>query len=296
MRFLDSCIAIAAVFTVASAATAQTAQLDVDTTASVIDMSQTPNTSNMSDDQSSTGTATNNFIFALTDNPLGNGVAIAKASAKAGVMKVYADTAYNYVIRTGTAGGYAGSGASINFTDYFTVNSSTLPIGTLTTLNFSYAINGSVNVPEADQARPGISAFADGYIRAQTKEDDQEATFYYPQNPLGNFGITVQAAVGETFSLRYGLEAGTYLQSDIPDYRFVDSDFYNTAHIYANTNDPNISFTTASGYNYANLVVVPEPTTLLLLIPGLTFLICIFYGCVSPGLFKNCPVRKEETK
>ena len=274
MKLIYSCIAIVAVFAVASAATAQT--LDVDTGVRVTDLSQTPNASDLSNNQSVTGIATNSFVSAFIDTPFGNGIGTAKASGKAGVMKVYADSAYNYVIPGGDAGGYAESSASVRFTDYFTVTSSTLPIGTLTTLNFAYVINGSVNVPQADQ-RPGLYDFADGYFRVQTKEDDQEKTFIYPEEPLANFGITVQTAVGETFAVRYGLEADTYLGSNIPDYRFVYSDFYNTAHIYATAADPNVSFLTASGYNYTALAVVPEPTTLLLLLPGLFCMACIFH-------------------
>jgi len=250
------------------ASTARAQSMDVGAKSSVVDWSLNPGSDGANDPHSATGLATNSFLYAQASTTFGNGAATAKAAGKAGVMQAYSSTSYNYVIRAADAGGYAESGASVDFTDLFTVTSSTLAAGTLTTLNFAYIVDGSVNAPYADQLRPGISAFADGYIRAQTQEDDQEASFSFPEKPLSNMGITVQAAVGETFQLRYGLETGTYLQSDIPDYRFVDSDFYNTVHIYADATDPNVSFTTASGYSYAFPAVVPESNTVLLFLPG----------------------------
>jgi len=274
MRGVLSCIALIAVLGCVSPGWAQDASLTVDGHCRVTDLSLNPNFNDTDDNHSVTGLAVNSFLSAQNINTFGNGEAIAKASGKAGVMKAYSSAAYNYVPDAVGEGGYASNSASVDITDYFTVTSSTLPDGTLTTLNFSYVVNGSVNAPWADQLRPGITAIANGFLEAESNEDSQEGKFSFPDKPLSNFGITVQAKVGETFRVRYQLETGAYLSGNIPDYRFVDSDFYDTAYIYANATDPNVSFTTASGYNYA-AAVVPESNAILMFVPGLVGLVCV---------------------
>ncbi len=239
---------------------AQVAQVNVDTLSGITDLSQNPNFHNAADDQVSTGSNTLSPITAQTFDSFGTGFSEAVATGQAGILRARSKAGYGYFVPSLTDGGYASVNATVEVNDWLTPTSTIYANGTAVTLHFVFAVHGSVDVPDSDQQRPGITAIGLTHVDATTSIDSFAKTITVPsQNLDGSITFDLNAQIGSAFKFRYSLEAATYLSSSIPDYRVVSSNFYSTGIMSIAANDPNVSFTTASGYNYAP---VPEPTSL----------------------------------
>ena len=249
-------IVCALVLAAVSTVRAQVANVRFSVSSAIVDFAQNPATSNAS--RETNATARPDVLTARTaslTNAFGSGTGTATATGRVGSLHCRSAAGFGYFVPSRTEGGYSGSTASIQVTDYITVTSSTLSAGTVVALSMRMALRGVVSAPWTDQTRPGISAYLYAGMSASSSVDNQIHNATYPNKPLEDSTFTINAKVGETFLFRYEIEAGTRLDSNIPDYRSVTTDFYGSdygAYVTVTPMDPaNVGFVAASGYDYA---------------------------------------------
>jgi len=272
--FAVKTLPVALVILIGSAAIGNTAfaqipSVTVDVLSRITDLSLNPNFNNLDDNHVVTGSpAVLVPIVAAESDVFGHGTSNGKAKGSAGVMHVNTFSHYDYVPDSVGQGGYSSITATVDITDYITPFSGLFPKGTVVPVVLNFGITGGVSVPYSDQLRPGITADVVAHMDANSSVDSKFNTYTFPSsnNPLTGFSLTLNAKIGEAFSLRYSLAASTYLSGNIPDYRDITSDFSHTGLITIQPQDPtNVSISSASGYSYQGVQDVPEPGTACLI-------------------------------
>lgn len=231
------------------AAHAQAVDVLFGVSSSISDFSLNPNESDMgsSDSHVGAGTVLLPVNLGVTD-AFGGGNTSVSAVGQMGVMHCTSQAGYAYVIRSATTGGAASTTSHFDFDDFVTVTSPTLPTGTVVAINVSLLLSGGVSVPAAGQARPGITANNNAYMRATSPIDDQLLSESNPATAVHDLVAVLQARVGDRFTFRYGIQTLTTLASDIPDYRSVSCDYSGRAVVSAQ--NPGVILTSGSGYAY----------------------------------------------
>lgn len=155
--------------------------------------------------------------------------------------------------------------AKLNGQDYFTVKSSVLPVGTLTSLSFDLDVMGNGR------------AFADFKVAEIFSNGGQSNRLSLSYNDPGNGMVTAtthgsfMAKVGTSYSIEYSLTVSGGLSifglSSSNPVKYIVSDYFHTAHVYAQPDAPNVSLQTVSGHDYSQ--PVPELASAWLLLAGL---------------------------
>lgn len=192
-------------------------------------------------------------------------MANAKMDGSDGVLSAYMDAELTGIPPRSDVGLGIYAEAKLNGQDYFTVKSGVLPIGALTSLSFELDVMGNGR------------AFADFKVAEIFNNGGQSNRLILSYNDPGNGLVTsvahgsFMAKVGTSYSIEYSLTVSGGLSifglSSANPVKFVVSDYFHTAHVYAQPDAPNVVLQTLSGHDYAQ--PVPEPASTWLLLAGL---------------------------
>lgn len=277
------------------AANAAVATFQANCNTSITDSSLNPSAHNIqnSDIRSGPPAALTPISFDASDS-FGGGTATATTFAQPGLMKIKCSAGYAYVIRSQTTGGQASGNGMVDESDFVTVGSPTLPSGTVVQINFGMLLDGTASPPWSDQLRPGIAAYMFANMRAFGAIGDRILNITVPQVDLHDLRSSILAKVGETFSFRYSMQVTCTLVSDIPDIRFVSCDFYGSARPFMNSQNPNVTLVSASGFDYTGVALpcradlngdnAVDDADFVLFAAAYNIL-----DCADPGMPAGCP-------
>ncbi|HLK17079.1 MAG TPA: hypothetical protein VKT78_19900 [Fimbriimonadaceae bacterium] len=182
-----------------------------------------------------------------------------------GVLHAFATAAYpldsNYA-----DGNEAYDQSTVRDDDSLVVTSNTLAAGTAVTLDFEMVMDGTIDVPIATQFG-AVNGWGYGTLNIIPTVGNV-TNLSYTLTTSGSYLFSAQIAttVGASIGFNYSLQAYAQLYAYSPDYHSITSDFSNTAVLTIASENPNASFSTSSGYNYAP---APEPASVCVLSVGL---------------------------
>ena len=186
------------------------------------------------------------------------------ARAFAGFGQLHAST---FVQIQGAGGNNAtiGGRAFAQLTDFVTIHSSVLPVGSPVTVQMTMDVSGT----GGGWMNFGVNGFLQ---RVDVATDSGGAA-------LQDYEATYNAKVGDTFRVTYGLVAfaRTFLTgwqpANVLNGRNNSSNYGNSVHLYMGGLDPSLGVTlqNADGFTYA-VSAVPEPAASWLLLTGLPLL------------------------
>ncbi|MDR7267871.1 hypothetical protein J2X20_000500 [Pelomonas saccharophila] len=192
-------------------------------------------------------------------------MANARMDGSDGVLSAYVDAELKGIPPRSDPGLGIYAEAKLNGQDYFTVTSGLLPVGALTQLSFDLDVMGNGR------------AFADFKVAEIFTNGGQSNKLTLSYNDPGNGLVTstthgsFMAKVGTSYSIEYSLTASGGVSifglSSANPVKFIVSDYFHTAHVYAQPDAPNVVLQTLSGHDYAQ--PVPEPASAWLLLAGL---------------------------
>lgn len=208
----------------------------------------------------SSESATHSFQQVIEDankNPLLGLLSSATVTVQYGRISAYASAEAKGFSQPGVSGVSAAAGAIVF--DSFTVDSATLPVGTLVDIDFDLAVVGSGGFVSSYFIKQ-IGKATGGPVSGPPKELKLQLS--------GNFnGIggqqrgSIQALIGELYTVEYELRAF----AQVTDTNLTGgtkssvSDYAHTGHFYAQASSPAVVLRTASGFDYSQPAAVPVP-------------------------------------
>jgi hypothetical protein len=215
------------------------------------------------------------------------------ATASAGLLKgmVSASASVSPLSRTGSTSPYSASaGASylISFSDSLTLKSTTLPLGSMVTWDFTLDLHESIRLAGSGSANLVLS----GGIGNQTGSPGNQNVQFF--NPVIFGGIVTQGPFSETYTVRVSslvgqvIPIGETLEIFATDVTSGSAivDASDTGLFYANPVTPGLELVSASGHDYATPGVgpaVPEPSAWAMMLLGFAGLSFVGYQRAKPG-------------
>jgi len=190
-------------------------------------------------------------------------VSIARAAASPGTLGSFASV---QVASADPGVGQVYAFARAGFTDTLRVGSASLPAGTPVILLFSQQVEGGFR---------DLDGFVLGYVVSQMNPTiglTDSNYILHADGRLQDSGPPILAwtTVGATISLRGTLSVQASYRGG-PDGGSLTSDFYHTAHYYADSLTEGVFLTSDSGHDYSSpgaLQAVPEPGSFTLAAMG----------------------------
>jgi hypothetical protein len=210
-------------------------------------------------------------LTAQASTPNG-GFALSKVTGSAGVLKVFSQAGYPLT----NEGSYATANNQLNVLEHLTVTSGSLPIGTPVLLSFSMAITGTHSVP-GFQVGGSYQAVATATMTANDNGVGGGAFFvsYNSNNQPASTTLFAQLStkVGNQITLQYAMGALAYVGGSATVAREALVDYAHTGLFGVQSNNPLVTVTSQSGFNYSSTFAAPEPGTASILLLGGTVVV-----------------------
>jgi hypothetical protein len=218
-------------------------------------------------------TAASSIVKSLTDTGSDLSYADGRVNVGFGGLHSYADAH-----ETSLAGHAPQSDAESEFIDYIKPWDSS-PVG-YTAYTLTLALSGSHSPTSGYGAFPGYSALGQviydirdnrtGDVFTSGTYDTTDAT---PPNFTISAGVSIPAPEAtDDIRIDVTLSAYTYVNNGNPAYQTAVADYSDTLVVHLDALTPGASTLGASGYDYATVASVPEPSTWLMLFAGVAAL------------------------
>ena len=217
--------------------------------------------------------ATSSVVRSVSDTGSDGSYADGNVAVFFGNLHSYSDA---HEVNTG--GGAPQSHASSEFIDYIEPWASS-PVG-FTFYNLTLTISGSHSPTNGFGPYPGYTA--QGSLRYDIRDNqtgDVFASGYYDTNDSTPPSFTVSAGITvpkseQTDDIRIDISLDTYayVSNLNPAYQTAVADYSHTLVVHLDAVTPGASTLGASGFDYATVASVPEPSTWLTLIAGIAVL------------------------
>ncbi len=204
----------------------------------------------------------------------GGGSASARFMGRMGMLKAYASASYPYCCLGGRTvlNGYSNATVGAGFYDTLSVSGAGLAVGTPVSYTVTMRIDGTLSQPDFE-----IGGYLSGYGQAWVRLTDLTTReevwnrWYADQDDPGLYSITLNTQVGREISIGATLEVGASVSAYATTGRWVESDFYNSAHFNLTPSVQGLNTTGSSGFDFAlePSSQVSEPATTSLLLAGL---------------------------
>lgn len=204
----------------------------------------------------------------------GGGSASARFLGQMGMLKAYASASYPYCCVDGRAllNGYANASVGAGFYDTLLVWGAGLAVGTPVSYTVTMRIDGTLSEPDFEMGGY-LSGYGQALVRLidLTTREEVWDRWYADQDDPGLYSLTLNTQVGREIAIGASLDVGAYVSAYATTGRWVEADFYSSAHFNLTPSVQGLNTTGSSGFDFAPAPSsqVAEPATASLLLAGL---------------------------